>query len=236
MIADRIRQLDENIWIVHGPDVVFAGAAMHTRMTVVRLSRGGLWMHSPIELDATVTSFIEELGEPVSALVAPNKFHHLFVQAWRQAFPDAAVFAEAGLMKKIPELADAQVLTDTPALMYRDDIDQVLFSGNRMFEEAVFFHQPSRTLIFTDLMINLPTDHIRGLAKLFLRFEGVVYPNGGVPRLYRWFTTNKAAARQAAEAVLAWSPSRIVLSHGEIFEQDVAQVLRREFAYLIGSA
>jgi len=115
--ASRIRQLDDDIWIVHGADVVFAGAAMHTRMTVVRLGSGGLWVHSPIQMDPDVNTFIAELAAPVAALVAPNKFHHLYVQAWRKAHPQAQVFAEAALMQKVDHLADAELITDeTPEL------------------------------------------------------------------------------------------------------------------------
>jgi hypothetical protein len=231
--SSRIRKLDTDIWIVHGSDIVFAGAAMHTRMTVVRLSDGGLWLHSPIEMDDEVAGFIKDLGGQVAALVAPNKFHHLFVADWRQAYPAAVVLAETHLMKKVPGLADAVEITDAAPELYSGDIEQQVIRGNRMFEEAVFFHKPSKTLILTDLMINLPIEHLSGMAKLFLRFEGVVYPNGGIPRLYRWLTTNRSNIRQAAERMLDWAPDRIVFSHGEIFEEGAVEVLQREFAYVL---
>jgi len=103
-----------------------------------------------------------------------------------------------------------------------------------MFQEAVFFHKPSQTLILTDLMINLPADNIKGPAKWFLQFEGVTYPHGGIPRLYRWFTSDRQAAGVAARRMIEWGPKRIVFSHGEIFEQDAVAILRRELAYLLG--
>ncbi|MFP4044724.1 MAG: DUF4336 domain-containing protein, partial [Rhodosalinus sp.] len=37
-----------DLWLVDGPAIRFYGMPFSTRMTVVRLSDGGLWLHSPI--------------------------------------------------------------------------------------------------------------------------------------------------------------------------------------------
>ncbi len=228
--------LGDRIWMVGGPELVFAGAPMNTRMTVVRLESGALWIHSPIALTDVVTEFIESLGGDVCAIVAPNKFHHLWVADWRERFPEARVFAEADLKRKVAALEDSEDISDEAPALYRADVEQLIFSGNRLFQEAVFFHKPSRTLIFTDLMINLSADRAPLLARWFLAFEGVIYPHGGVPRLYRWLTSDKARARACVEQLLAWSPQNLVFSHGELFTDDPEAVLRREFGYLWGQS
>lgn len=71
-----------------------------------------------------------------------------------------------------------------------------------------------------------------GLARAALRFEGVVFPNGYVSRLYRWLTRDKVAARAAVATVMRWNPRRILLCHGEPFTDDVSSVREREFSYL----
>ena len=225
---------------MNGPDLVFAGAAMHTRMTVVRLRDGGLWIHSPIQLSASVHAQLSTIsaqngaqnGSGVAALIAPNKFHYLYLQEWRDAFPHASVFVEEDLSRKVSELSGVEILTNTAPDLYRADIDQVVFGGNRLFQEVVFFHKTTRTLIFTDLMINLKADDIKTIPKLFLKFEGVIHPNGGVPRLYRWFSSDRHKARQALQTITAWQPARILFCHGEPFEEDAATLLDREFGYL----
>ncbi|NKC01728.1 MAG: DUF4336 domain-containing protein [Pseudomonadales bacterium] len=191
-----IRAIDDNIWTVVGPDVVFAGATMHTRMTVVRLSSGQLWVHSPIAWSDEVERFVDGQGGDVVALVAPNKFHYLYLDVWREHHPEAVVFAEADLKKKVPALQEAEDLDQTPPALWSDDIDQLVIDGHRLFQEAVFFHRPSRSLIFTDLFINLRLDQVNMLAGWFLKFEGVVFPNGGLPRLYRWLTSDKDKAEK----------------------------------------
>ncbi len=205
---------------------------MHTRMTVVRLHDGRLWVHSPIELNDEARAFLNDLSSDVAALIAPNKFHYMFIEPWREAFPDAEVFVEEELARKVPSLASAEILTSSAPNLYSQDIDQVIFGGNRMFQEAVFFHKTSRSLIFTDLMINLKADGIKLLPRLFLEFEGVTYPNGGIPRLYRWFSNDKNKAREALSVIKEWEPTRVLFCHGEPFALTAQEILNREFAYL----
>lgn len=197
-----IKEIAANIWTVEGPELVFAGAPMLTRMTVVRLNNGSLWVHSPVRLD--------EHG----------------------AYPDARLFAEPELKRKIPSLMNADELSDSAPSLYSSDIDQVIFSGNRLFQEAVFFHKSSGTLILTDLMINLRTNGMKLLPRWFLKFEQVVFPNGGVPRLYRWLTSDKIKALSALNTVLGWEPQKIVFCHGEPFAEDASETLKREFGWL----
>jgi len=228
-----LTQIDQDIWTMDGPNVVFASVPVPTRSTIVRLASGALWVHSPIALDAEVKHALEQLGGNVGAIVAPNKFHYLSVQAWRDAYPAARVFAEPDLMRKEPALRDAVKLNETVPTLYADDIDQVRVAGNRYFNEVVFLHRQSRSLIVTDLMMNLHTDHQGYLARFLLNFEGVVFPNGGVSRLYRWLTRDKVAARTAVKTLIKWSPTRILLCHGEAFTDDIPSLLQREFSYLL---
>lgn len=225
--------LAEDIWTVEGPEVVFAGAPMHTRMTVVRLSGGGLWIHSPIPLSSAVQEFVREIGGQVDVIVAPNKFHYLFVGEWTAAYPEAQVYAEPKLMAKQPKLGTAHMIGDEPPTAYADVIDQLIFGGNAIFQEAVFFHKPSRTLILTDLFINLSVDKVKAPPRWFLQFEGVVFPNGGLPRLWRWLCHDRAGARACLHRVLAWQPQRITFSHGKPLVGRAEDVLRREFAWLL---
>ncbi len=134
--------------------------------------------------------------------------------------------------KKIPSLTNAEILTDTAPQLYASDIDQLIFGGNKLFQEAVFFHKSSRSLIFTDLMVNLRTDGMKLLPRLFLKFEGVIYPNGGIPRLYRWLSRDKSNGREALGKIRQWKPCRILFCHGDAFSDAADEVLDREFGFL----
>jgi len=63
--AERVtvgRQVDPNIFVFeqeHG----FANVSVNIRMTVVRLSNGGLWVHAPVAPTAECVAMVQSLGE-----------------------------------------------------------------------------------------------------------------------------------------------------------------------------
>ncbi len=81
-------------------------------------------------------------------------------------------------------------------------------------------------------MINQPVDDVPLLPRLFLRFESVAYPHGGILRLYRWLTTDRKAGRAQFAHIEAWQPERLTFCHGPAFDEPAHVVLAREFAYL----
>ena len=93
-----LTEIDRDIWIADGPSVPFLGVPYPTRMTLVRLSDGGLWLCSPIELTDELADAVQALG-PVQHLVSPNKIHHLFLGQWAQAWPGAKLWASPGLAR-----------------------------------------------------------------------------------------------------------------------------------------
>ena len=73
-----LEQLGPEIWIADGGIVSFFGYDYPTRMAVVRLDDGGLWLWSPVEATSELVEEVHALG-PVRHLVSPNKLHHLFL-------------------------------------------------------------------------------------------------------------------------------------------------------------
>lgn len=77
------------------------GLPLTTRMTVMLLDGGGLALHSPCSFEATVGD-LQRLG-PVTHLIAPNNVHHMFIDQFRAAFPDALLCVSEGLIPKHPD-------------------------------------------------------------------------------------------------------------------------------------
>ena len=227
-----IRKIDDDIWTIDGPEIVFTGITMNTRMTVVRLTDGRLWIHSPIQLSDYVSDFLRELSNRIAVLIAPNKLHHMYIDPWRERYTDAITFAHNNLKKKITSLANSETLTNITPRAYSNELDQVLFSGNPAFREAVFFHRPSASVIFTDLMQNLDTANAGLFARLYARLDGVASPDGGVPRLYKLFSTRKDADREALEKIKEWKPRNVLFCHGQPIDMDAVKLIEREFSYL----
>ena len=89
----------DNIWIVDGPEIRMdygpASIPFPTRMTLVRVGDGRLWVHSPVAPDAALFDAVDGLGE-VAWLVAPNSLHYWFVADWQQRYPQAKTAAVPG--------------------------------------------------------------------------------------------------------------------------------------------
>jgi hypothetical protein len=74
----------------------FYGLEVGTRMTVVRLAGGDLWLHSPVSLDAELRSELDGLGR-VRFAVAPNRVHHLYAGEVARLYPEARLWVAPGL-------------------------------------------------------------------------------------------------------------------------------------------
>lgn len=222
------------IWIADGPAVPFLTFPYPTRMAVVRLQEGSLFVWSPIALTAELQAEVEALGEP-RFLVLPNNLHHRFLAEWKSAYPRAKLLASPGLRRRRRDLAFDADLSDAPDPGWAEDIDQVLFRGSVVMTEAVFFHRVSWTAIFADLIENLPRDFVTGWRGVVARLDGVVEPNPGAPRQFRATFLNRKAARLALAQILAWDTERVLIAHGAPAMQDGKAFVRRAFVWLIGA-
>lgn len=227
-----MKVLDENIWIIDGEAVPFFGFPYTTRMTIVRLSCGGLWVHSPIPIDDQTRKKIDLLGA-VKYLIAPNKLHHLFIEAWQGHYPDAKLFGTRELIKKRSDISFDGTLTQDLETPWQKDLLNLLFTGSSEMEEFVFFHKSSKTLIVADLIENFSPGVFGPIRRSVAKLAGILSPNGKMPLDWRLtFMFRKPEAREHLNRMLAWKPERIVMSHGLIVDNEATSFLRRSFHWL----
>jgi hypothetical protein len=228
-----LAEFGAGIWVGEGPVVPFFGFPYPTRMVVMRLADGGLFVWSPIALTPELKAAVDALG-PVRVLVSPNLLHHLFLGEWKAVYPAARLVASPGLRKKRKDLAFDADLADAPDPAWAADIDQVMVRGSPWLTEVVFFHRLSGTAIFTDLIENFSPDWFRGWKKHLARLDGIVQPHPGAPRELRWsFLFRRRQARAALTRILAWPISQVVMAHGDVVRTDGAAFVRTAFGWLI---
>jgi len=217
----------EGVWTVVRP-LRFLGLEIGTRMTVLRLRGGGLFVHSPVALDETLREAVDALGT-VTAIVAPNLFHHLYVAEWARAYPSASVSACPGLQGKRSDVTFGRVLGDEAPAEWQDSLQQVVFGAIPMLSEVVFFHPDTKTLISSDLVMNLAS-HGSALTRAAAFCMGNTAP--GPTLLERLLVRDRKAARAQLDRMLAWEPERIVLAHGDMVAADGAKVLQQGYRWL----
>jgi hypothetical protein len=203
-----------------------------TRMTVIRLSNGDLFLHSPVKFDWRLAECLQGLGT-VRHLVSPNQFHYAHIGEWARAFPETISWASPRVRQRAwarhLDIDFTRDLDVSAPVEWRREIDQLLFPGG-YFKEFVFFHKASRTLILTDTIINLELDKVSEPWRTAAKLSGMHHPYGQIffgMRLPLLFQRRKAKA--AIGKIESWQPKRILLSHGRCFDSDADEVIQRMF-------
>jgi hypothetical protein len=224
-----------NLWLADGPVIKAAlGFAYPTRMAVIRLTCGGLFVWSPVALSQHLRLELAAIG-PVRYLIAPNSLHHTYLRDWAACYPDADVFGAAGLKDKRPDIADLHQLCDAAPSGWRAQIDQVSIPGNLITTEVVFFHRQSATVLFTDLLQQFPEHWFTGWRYLMARLDRLVEPQPTVPIKFRIAFHDRRAARAAIRRVLGWPAKAVVMAHGSPVSTDGQAFLARAFHWLVPS-
>lgn len=224
-------EFGHGIWTSEGPTISFLGFSYPTRMAVIRLANGELFIWSPVALSTALKQEVDALGS-VQFVVSPNRLHHLYLGEWKSAYPRARLYASPGLRAKRKDLSFDGDLHDTPEKDWAPDIDQVAVHGS-FLTEVEFFHRKSKTVIFTDLLQNLPADWFTGWRGVLARLDGICAPNPGAPREWRAAFLNRRAARASLNAILSWPIERVLMAHGNPVNADGSAFVRRSFGWLL---
>jgi hypothetical protein len=227
-----LQHFGDEIWTADGPIAEVGGFKYPTRMALIRLSDGSLFIWSPTALSDDLRAAVDALG-PVRHIVAPNALHHLFIGEWHRAYPDAKIYAAPGLRAKRRDIAFDGDLHDAPASGWSGDIDQVMVRGNWITTEIVFFHRQSRTVIFTDLIQHFDAGWFTGWRALVARLDLLTAPDPAVPRKFRIAFLDRSMARAALHRILAWPAEKILMAHGAPIEGDGRAFIARSFKWLL---
>ncbi|HEV7254340.1 MAG TPA: DUF4336 domain-containing protein [Mesorhizobium sp.] len=235
---DTPKPVAENLWIVDsGPIKVMGLLPLPIRMTVIRLSGGGLLLHSPTPFRFALKQELDALGR-VEHLVAPNSAHWTFVKEWQSHLPDALTWAAPGLRDRAPVRKSGvrldRDLGEAAPEAWAGEIEQVVVPGGGGFAELAFFHKPTRSLVLTDLVLNLEPRKLPLAMRPLAYVTGITAPGGRAPIYLRKIVRAEGErARAAARRLVALGPERVIFTHGKWFEQDGAARLRRSLSWLL---
>ncbi len=224
-----LRKLDDGLWVVDHRDFSVGGLQLGTRSTLVRRPSGTLALVSPGPLTEASNAEIRALG-PVSDIVVPNQLHNLFCVAAAEAFPEAKVYAVPTVRSKQPRLRVDEALGDAAPSGLADTFEMHVLDGARRVDERLLFHAATRTLIGVDVAFN-----IRNATGLF-RFA--MWINDANDKLCmtrlgksQYLDDHRAAARSVDRACDAFDFDRLIISHGEVYDQGAREALREAYAF-----
>lgn len=206
----------------------FGPLQLTTRMTVIRLRDGSLWVHSPVSPTPDLLASLAQIG-PVRFVVAPNRSHHLFFLPFLQAHPDAHGYIAPGLAQKRPDLASFPLIPHEAA--WSEELPGWFIEGLPIINETVWFHRPSGTLLLTDLLFCFGPDNT-GFARLIARLLGV-YDNLAMSRTMKLATRDRQALRRSVEPLLALPVQRVILAHDQVICDRSGEKLEAAFRWLL---
>ncbi len=235
-IADGIGTVDGPLVSMAYPGFPFLSIPFPTRMTVVRLGDGALWLHSPVAYDEGLARDLSEKGR-IAHLVSPNLIHYAHIGEWSKRFPEAEVWASPRVRERARAQGfdirfDAELGRDAPAA-WASELAQTLIPG-KFVSEVVFFHEASRTLILADTIQNFELDKLRQPYRSLVWLARAYAPRGQMPiDLRSTFFPRRREVRAAVRELLAWRPERIVISHGKCIDGNAVEALEWAFRWAL---
>jgi Domain of unknown function (DUF4336) len=234
-----LKPFARDVFLIEGQRVRDTGIWFDTRMCVIKLSSGALWLNSRVPIPPATVSQVKALGR-VGFLVAATPRHAWRLQKAHELFPVAELWvtpqinSRFKLMMVLPEkeLRFDGILDNDPPAAWADDMDQLLFLGNRLIKEVFFFHRKSGTLIMDDMIQSHPAVKGKPFLNTLMKLEGAA-TGWAVGRDIRWTFTNRKAARQSLERLLSWDFDKLVIAHGPCIEKNAKQVVEVAFHWLM---
>lgn len=138
--------------------------AVGNRSTAIRLASGQILLLSPIQLEPCILERLTALGGV--HFVACDLGHHMYVKDYVDEWPDAKAIGVPGLAGKRRDVewdfvygAEGARIRPETVFGFEDDVTSVLFEGFITYCVA-WYHKPSKTLIQSDLLMNLPCTEV----------------------------------------------------------------------------
>ena len=223
----------KRIWVCDGPRVRMMTIPFETRMTIVELEPGRLWVHSPIAPTPELFDAVDALGA-VDFLIAPNKIHSLGIVPWKARYPAAEVWVSPRFRERHPRAHADHVLGADDPRAWASEIEVLCFEGSSFLDEVVFFHRRSGTLIVTDLIQRHDPAGESRFWRIVKRRVGVLGQRGGTALDLRVSFSDRDAARASAEALLRWDFDRVSIAHGACITEHAHDTVERAFAWALG--
>lgn len=229
-----LHEIAPDLWVAEQP-LRYLGFEMGRRMAVIRLAGGELLVHSPVSLSDGLRDELAGLGGVRFVVPASILHGHLYMEQYRDAYPQAKLFGAPGLERKRPDLRFDGMLGGSPEPEWSDELDQRRFEGHRVagrvLNEVEFLHRKTRTLISGDLCFNIGPEW--PLKTRLLAWGPRMRRRLGPTVAFRLGIRDREAARRSVERILEWDFDRILPGHGEIVETGGKDAFRRDFAWLL---
>lgn len=231
-----LKQVGRCIWVAEQP-LRFLGLPVGTRMTVILGSDNSLLLISPIKIDTNLQQQLDSLGT-VKYIIAPNIFHHLYLEHCQKIYPQAELIAPFGIEKKQPNVVISKTF-EKDKIDFNGELEYIPFQGFQAFvppkivtvNEIVFFHPQSQTLILTDSAFNFERN-FPFTTQLAARILGC-YQSLQPSLLEKIAIKDRELISKSIAQILSWDFQRVIMAHGNIVEEQAKEQLTTGYEWFL---
>jgi hypothetical protein len=220
-----MNNIGEQIW-AHEDVMLLAGLQLRLRMTIVKLQDGRLWLHSPTKLSPELKQSVDELGE-VAFIVGAGNGHNIWLSTWEDAYPAAELYVSDGIPARV-QLKNPKLISAANGDIWPADFLQATMPEVPMFDETVFLHHASKSLIVTDIIQHhdehQPQKLSARIAKSMFGFFGFKGKCVAPPLKMGFVRKNKAAFSTFVEQIKSWDFEQIIVTYGDVIDKNAKQV------------
>jgi len=252
-----IRELNSSITTFSLP-FLRAGAEVGVRMSAIKVNNNELVLYNPTLLDEQTKTKLQSLGT-VKYVVAPNLVHHVFLDPYHVAYPEAKIIGPEGLPEKHKDKTPFNVEMKDPKTDYNStigwgsDMDYIYFPDFAQ-KEIMLFHHPTKTLFVADMFYSLPATEAytnvsdksrqpinaekKGFGSIGLGVQNAVDhhlgPEGFLGKALNWIANKVTDDFKAGMKKLFndWKPTVIVMEHGDVIEKEAEEKLKHAYSWV----
>jgi hypothetical protein len=195
-------------------------------MVICRLEGGGgAWLWNPVKYSSVLEKEILAHCGAIRHIVVATYDSHCDYVSWCEACPKARLHILPGLDVN-HELSVDYILTESAHRDYSLDLDQTMLRGSSR-DHAVFFHRPSHTVLFGDLLV---ASWQHSLLGKYVTHQRVATPYRC--RLDYWWHGQQDLSRRAIDKALAiWNPKHLILRQG-LFRETAVELITQGLSWL----
>ncbi|NRA64815.1 MAG: DUF4336 domain-containing protein [Pseudobacteriovorax sp.] len=226
--------VSENV-ICFKAELELLGLPFGTRSTLIRLADQSLMLISPIKICDALEARIREFGQ-LKYVIAPNKFHHLYISRYPKAFPDVTLYYASGLWSKVatraPQYKYHHKLAEK-GMPWDKEVTTTYVQDAPMLDEFTFFLERDKVLVTTDLFFNFPANlNLTLTSRLLAKLMGIV--PGAVSRsmLMKIATKNKEALKGIFLDSKEKGVKSVICAHGNITTENADEFIDRVIALI----
>lgn len=218
--------------------------AVGNRATAIRLVNSQILLLNPIQLEPRIQNKLDQLGGV--HYLACDLGHHMYVASYLHIWPTAKTIGVPGLEGKRKDVKWDYIIDSSSRKKNNNNSDNDDVMGNKSdmypsclesdlefvsFEGFItnciaWYHRPTKTLIQSDLLMNLPCTEQYDPSSSATQgpgswlFAQLANPRSDGFRRLIWYiaTVDYSLVRRDAKAVAEWEIQRIIPCHGDVIE------------------